>query len=117
MFNNLKDKIQGKVVKGKKRSGKWRYRRRKHLKKFPRCAVCESKKKLEVHHIIPFSVDPSLELEDSNLVTLCENKKYGCNCHLLIGHLGNYQRTNLTCLQDIDTWHKKIKGDKDDKYL
>ena len=82
--------------------------RKEHLKKEPRCVVCGSKKKVEVHHIIPFNLDPSFELCSDNLITLCENKKYGVNCHLLFGHLGRYIDYNPDCLQDVEKWHNKI---------
>lgn len=108
MIKYLKDVIQGKAPKGKKRSSKWRKVRKAFLKKHPLCEVCWSHKKVEVHHIIPFHVDPSLELEEHNLVTLCENKKYGVNCHLLVGHLGNYRKYNESVMTDAYLWNNKI---------
>lgn len=109
---HLKDRFQGKNLgedgKAKRRSGKWRKVRKAHLKKYPRCAVCGSTKKIEVHHQIPFSIDPELELDELNLITLCENKRYGLNCHLLIGHLGSYRRFNPTVEVDAVTWKRKI---------
>jgi len=112
MFKRLKDTIQGKSKKGKRRSNKWSNVRKQHLKHNPRCVVCGSKHKIEVHHIIPFSAAPELELEPSNFITLCENKKYGINCHLLIGHLGNYRNPNPKCLIDAAVWHNKLKVNK-----
>ena len=109
-FKAIKDRIQGKAAKGQKRSGQWSKARRLHLKENPRCAICGSKFKVEVHHIIPFSIAPDLELDRDNMVTLCENKKYGINCHLLVGHLGNYRRTNPSCELDAMSWRYKIKG-------
>lgn len=89
VFDYFKDRIQGKAPKGAKRSSQWRKVREKHIKENPRCAICGLKTKLEVHHKIPFHYAPDLELEIDNLVTLCENKKWGINCHLLC-HRGNY---------------------------
>ena len=90
----LKDSLQAKNLdkngKRRKRSSKWRKVRNKHIKNNPHCSVCGLKTKVECHHKIPFSLDSSLELEPDNLVTLCENKKYGINCHLVI-HGGNYR--------------------------
>lgn len=106
----LIDRLQGKAPKGAKRSSKWRKVRAQHLKENPRCFICESKKNVEVHHKLPFHVAPELEIEPSNLMSLCENKKYGINCHLLVGHLGNYRRTNITVVIDATTWNMKIKG-------
>ena len=53
-----------------------------------RCEACESTEKLEVHHVIPFDIDPDRELSPSNLITLC---KY---CHLVLGHLRDYKIYN-----------------------
>ena len=104
----LIDRITGKAPKGAKRSNKWRKVRKQVLKDNQMCAICGSKKTLRVHHLIPFHLAPDLELQKNNLVVLCENKKYGINCHLLCGHLGNFRRTNPNCEIDIMVWHKKL---------
>lgn len=111
-IKHLHDLWQGKTSRGMPRSSQWRKVRAQHLKDNPACAVCGTKTKLEVHHLIPFHVNPALELEPSNLITLCENKKFGINCHLLIGHLGSYRRYNTECLQDAKTWAKKLDDSK-----
>ena len=110
IFNELKDRIQGKAPKGAKRSSQWRKFRKSYLEAYPKCAVCGSSNKIEVHHILPFHIAPNKELDLDNLITLCENKKYGINCHLLIGHLGNYRQFNTTCRIDSVTWNMKLKG-------
>lgn len=99
-----KDKEQG-----KKRSGKWPAVRKAFLKKNPNCAVCDGKKKVEVHHKKPFHLHPELELDESNLITLCENKNDGVNCHLLFGHLGNFKSLNENVEDDSKLWKNKIK--------
>jgi len=104
----LKDRIQGKALKGQRRSSKWRKIRAAHIKKNPRCNCCGLKTKVEVHHIIPFSIAPDLELNPENLMTLCENKKWGINCHLLVGHLGNYRRINAAVAVDAISWRMKL---------
>lgn len=109
IIKHIKDKLQGKAKKGHRRSSKWSKIRKEFLVKNNRCAVCESTSKLEVHHKIPFHVDPSKELDEDNLVTLCENKKYGLNCHLLMGHLGNYRKHNKLIDIDVKLWNEKIK--------
>lgn len=106
----LKDLVQGKTVRGAQRSSQWRKVRAVHLEKNPLCAVCGGNKKLEVHHIVPFHVAPELELNPENLITLCENKQYGINCHLLVGHLGLYTAANPDCLQDAKTWSIKLRS-------
>jgi len=107
-FKHIKDRIEGKAKKGAKRSSKWRKVRKKHLALHPECFICRSKKNLEVHHIIPFHIAPDKELDPKNLITLCENKKYGINCHLLVGHLGNYQNINPNVLLDATLWKMKL---------
>lgn len=111
IYKLIKDRLQGKAPRGAKRSSEWRKVRKAHLKLHPKCQLCGSKRKVEVHHIVPFHIAPDQELEFDNLITLCENKKYGINCHLLMGHRGNYRKFNITCKADVKVWHSKIKGD------
>ena len=108
----IKDRLQGKAPKGARRSSKWRKVRKAYLADHPRCELCETRGKAEVHHKIPFHLAPDLELDPDNLITLCENKKFGINCHLLVGHLGNYRRTNTVVDADVAVW--RIKLDVDD---
>ncbi len=110
LFEQLKDRIQGKAPKGARRSSNWKKVKQTHLEANPKCAICESTHVLEVHHLIPFHIAPDKELDPDNLITLCENKKYGINCHLLVGHLGNYRRVNLSCKLDSMLWNMKLKG-------
>ena len=108
IIKQFTDRMSGKALPGQRRDSKWRKLRKEFLKQFPRCAVCDGIKKIEVHHKVPFNLAPDLELEMDNLVTLCENKKYGLNCHLLIGHLGNYRRINAFVDCDVVVWKMKI---------
>ena len=109
-IQTIKDRIQGKAEKGQRRSSQWRKVRDDYLASNPKCAVCESTSSCQVHHIVPFNIAPDLELKERNLITLCENKKYGINCHLLVGHLGNYRRVNSSVVIDAMTWNMKILG-------
>ena len=95
---------------GKQRSPHWPAVRRAYLKKNPKCAVCGGTKKLEVHHKRPFHEDPDGELIESNLITLCENKSDGVNCHLLFGHLGNFKSYNPNVETDAVEWARKIRA-------
>lgn len=108
-IGRIKDVIQGKAPLSAKRSSQWRRVRAEHLKNNPVCAICEGETKLRVHHIKPFHLYPELELEPSNLLTLCECLSYGINCHLLVGHLGNYRNINCDSVADSATWNNKIK--------
>jgi 5-methylcytosine-specific restriction endonuclease McrA len=74
------------------RSPLWPKVRKEHLQQEGWCRYCGGTENLEVHHIVPFHVDQSLELDPSNLITLCE--KSGVECHLRIGHHGDWQSVN-----------------------
>jgi 5-methylcytosine-specific restriction protein A len=84
----------------KVRSSKWPAVRKAHLKAHPFCAACGQKTVLEVHHIVPFSDNPALELDPTNLITLCESAKGGIICHMYLGHRGNYQDENPNIVED-----------------
>lgn len=93
---------------GVSRSRYWTKVRKEYLKKHSFCCVCGGKKKLQVHHIKPFHLYPELELEESNLITLCEFGKNGIICHLAVGHLGSYRSINENVLEDSKFWLEKI---------
>lgn len=99
---------QGRTPVGAKRSPEWDRVRDMWLERHPVCACCGGKKKLRVHHIIPFWVRQDLELDASNLITLCEAKKYGINCHLLIGHHGNWRRWNPAAEFTANVWNCRL---------
>jgi 5-methylcytosine-specific restriction endonuclease McrA len=87
------DLVLGKTP-GIKRSVYWRNFKRKYMKKVGECSACPSTKKLELHHIKSFHEYPELELDPENVICLCRSKKWGQNCHLNIGHKGNYRDIN-----------------------
>lgn len=99
------------------RSPEWSKVERAHLTKFPRCACCAPgtnlKAGLQVHHKFPFHYcvalgRPDLELDERNLITLCEDEagKPGQNHHLLIGHVDSFQSSNLDVEEDATrTFH------------
>lgn len=91
-----------------KRSPQWPKVRAEHLRKEPCCRACGAREKLEVHHIWPFSWPggQGLELEPANLVTLCESPSH--NCHLWVGHLGDYRSRNPDVLEHADLWRRLI---------
>ena len=88
MFNWLRFKLGG-------RSNDWGRVRKEFLKDNPVCAVCGTKKKLEVHHKIPYNVDKFKELEWDNLIVLCRN------CHYMFGH----------CFLNWQSYNEDIKMD------
>jgi len=89
------------------RSSKWNKVRKEHLKKYPTCCACGGDKKVTPHHIVPVHVNPSLELDFDNLITLCEDSSF--NCHLFFGHFKNWRLYNPNVVNDSKNWLKKIK--------
>lgn len=85
-----------------KRSPKWRAVEQAHLRREPDCRVCRTMHKLQVHHVVPVHVDPSRELDDTNLITLCEPH------HLLFGHLMLWRSWNAYVRLDAPAWRAKI---------
>lgn len=108
MIRRLIDIATGKAPVHAARSPKWPALRARHLKENPVCAACGGHLKLEVHHVYPFHDYPALELEPSNLVTLCESKRWGVNCHLFFGHAGDYKRSNPTVRYDAAAFRAKL---------
>ncbi len=89
------------------RSSRWKEVRKEHLKRFPECEACGSRKSVVPHHIVPFHVDPSKELDPENLVSLCESPTF--NCHLFFGHLKRWDRHNPHVVEDAKTWRSRIR--------
>lgn len=102
---------------GIERSACWPSVEKAHLRSHPFCEACGKKGRapLQVHHIFPFhycvAVGRSdLELDDRNLITLCEEEKDrpGQNHHLLIGHLNDFRSSNLSVVKDAKkTFYRK----------
>ena len=77
----------------------------------PRCAVCDSSRSLEVHHLQPFHLRPDLELEPLNLLTLCDGL-WGLNCHFVFGHLRRWRAHNVFAETDAVKWYAKLNRAK-----
>ena len=72
----------------KRRSPFWPRLEKKYLLNNSKCAFCGCTSNLNVHHKKPFYLYPELELDESNLITLCMGKN---ECHLKIGHGNNFK--------------------------
>lgn len=96
------------------RSSHWPKVRAAHLAKHPTCEACGAKAKpnkaLQAHHIIPFHNDPAKELDPDNLITLCIDGVGHCDCHLLIGHAGNFKCHNENVLRDAKRFREMLAG-------
>lgn len=103
------EKEKLKVPPNMHRSPEWPRIRSEFLSLHPICSICESSKKVEVHHIRPFHLHPELELDPTNFISLCESNENGHDCHLGFGHLGNFKSFNTSIREDSKTWNEKIK--------
>lgn len=89
------------------RSPAWKRLREQHLRNNPLCEACGADKRVVPHHIVPFHVDPSRELDPLNLVSLCESPTF--NCHLFFGHLKRWDRHNPKVLEDARMWRARMR--------
>lgn len=81
------------------RSPRWRSVSRAFLKMHPACAACGSRRAVVPHHVVPFHVDPALELAADNLIALC---LVGRQDHRLIGHGGAWTTWNAAVRADAE---------------
>lgn len=86
------------------RSSQWSSVRKEHLKYQSECQACGRTKDLEVHHIEPFNINPSRELDPTNLITLCSK-----GCHLIFGHLMDYKSWNKDVVSDCANYKQKLQ--------
>jgi 5-methylcytosine-specific restriction endonuclease McrA len=100
ILNVAKSLVREHITKATTRSNAWASIRKAHLKKNPTCAACGGTQFLQVHHKEPFHLDPSKELDLTNLITLCMGEY---ECHLKIGHGDNFKAYNPTVEPDSET--------------
>ena len=95
-LNKIQSRIREKN-KSRSRSPDWDKVRDTHLALHPTCAACGGSSSLQVHHIVPYHVEVSRELDPSNLITLCMGKH---DCHLHVGHGGSFRHYNPSVISD-----------------
>lgn len=91
-----------------KRSPRWTAVARFHLEREPVCQVCGGKVLLNAHHKKPFHLFPSLELDQNNLITLCNFRR----CHITFGHGGDFRAYNPDCETDIERARRMFQARK-----
>lgn len=79
------------------RSPQWPGVERKFRKTQSTCAACGCTTRIQVHHVKPFHMHPELELDPSNLISLCMGPN---ECHLKIGHGDNFKDANPNVRED-----------------
>lgn len=107
---------------GHARSPEWSRVAKEHLQRQPACVACGHTNEVQVHHVKPFHLHPQLELDPTNLITLCEAK--GKEHHLLLGHLDEWEsfnehihvdakhfyRMSAKQIRADERWQKKVQG-------
>lgn len=106
ILRHLKEVAQGKARLLQKRSSQWSSFRKEWLRG-KHCAACGGVEYLEAHHVVPFHIDPTRELDPANLIALCDRPGRH-NCHLDVGHLGNWRRENPNVVADAQRELKKV---------
>ena len=91
------------------RSSLWPKVRAAWLNTHPLCAACGGNEFLQVHHKMPFHLEPDLELIPLNLITLCE--KPSRNCHFVWGHLYNWKNYNSRIEECMNFWADVRRGE------
>jgi len=89
---------------GVSRSSRWGYVRQGYIALYPTCAVCGTKKDIEIHHQRPYHLHPELELDSKNLISLCRRD------HLLFGHLGNFKSFDAEIKVNARIMNDRIKS-------
>lgn len=82
----------------------WDKTRKEHLLQQSCCQACGTKRRLQVHHIEPYHVNPSRELDSSNLITLCKS------CHFVFGHLMDWASWNKDVVNDSAVYLNKVQN-------
>lgn len=90
------------------RSSKWAKFRAEYLKVYKSCEACGRQEFCVPHHVIPFHIDPTKELDYDNLITLCESPAR--NCHLIFGHLLDWSSYNPDVRKDARLYLTKVRN-------
>ena len=89
-----------------KRSSHWPTVEKHFREAHPTCECCGDTTRLQVHHKQPFHMKPVLELDVSNLISLCMGKH---ECHLLIGHGDDFKAYNPNVEADAKKLSKILR--------
>ena len=87
---------------GVARSPIWYKIAKDFVRTHPKCEMCMTNTDLNVHHIQPFHLNPLLELDTTNLMTLCRHD------HFLWGHFGKWASFNKDVKKDISDYRSRV---------
>jgi len=94
------EQIPDSITYGAPRSSKWTELRNRYVAEHPRCEACGSTRSLNVHHVAPFHLHPELELDPTNLITLCREH------HFRLGHHRDWKYENLNCRKEVAAYRR-----------
>jgi hypothetical protein len=115
MLNNLAKSLRyarSVVREGMKsvhRSPEWNVVRDTFVATHEACEACGCMEKLQVHHVKPFHLHPELELDESNLISLCMGPN---ECHLFIGHGDSFRCYNPNVREDAKRFMAASSDDR-----
>ena len=101
MFGFFRQRDPGVVAAGVPRSSGWG----PWVKAFLRgksCIACGQREGLTGHHVVPYHLDPSREMDPKNVVPMCADR-----CHLVHGHFNDYSLANPTVREDCAAYLAK----------
>jgi hypothetical protein len=112
------------AIHGVARSPHWPMAEHHCLAANPCCAASGVKTGLQVHHVAPFHFcilvgRPDLELDSRNFVVLSESEQglAQTNYHLLLGHAGFFQSSNLNVREDTTYFYCRAAKEIEDSSL
>ena len=70
---------------------------KEYKKKHPLCEFTNTRKDVQVHHIVPVWACPERAADKTNMISLSTS----ANIHLLFGHNGNFHNRYVANIKDI----------------
>lgn len=104
-FKKLADRFSGAAA-AAPRNKDWSKKSKEFLGLNPTCVACGGVATV-VHHKLPFHLYPELEMVPSNWRPMCEGDTM--NCHLHIGHSGDFSAYNINVDEDAALFRKRRK--------
>lgn len=88
----------------------WTSLRNEWIASHSTCACCGIDTQLAVHHVKPLHLFPELELDDTNLITLCQRPERFC--HYIFGHFFDWMAYNPDIKRFAPLMLKRIQNKK-----
>ena len=101
MFGFFRQPDPGVVAAGVPRSSGWGPWLKAFLKG-KSCIACGQREGLTGHHVVPYHLDPSREMDPKNVEPMCSDR-----CHLVHGHFNDFSLSNPTVREDCAAYRVK----------